>query len=86
RRLKAITGQTAVEFIRDVRMKRAAQLLTLGQLRVAEVADQVGMDNVKYFSKTFQKLYGLAPSEYARQHRLPQKEVSPEASQNAPAT
>ncbi|RZK62236.1 MAG: hybrid sensor histidine kinase/response regulator, partial [Hymenobacter sp.] len=39
RRLKAITGQTAVEFIRDVRMKRAAQLLTLGQLRVAEVAD-----------------------------------------------
>jgi AraC-like DNA-binding protein len=69
RRIKHITGQTTVEFIRDVRMKRAAQLLAHGQMRVSEVAYQVGVENVKYFRKTFQKIYGVAPSEYARQHR-----------------
>ncbi|WP_162549869.1 hybrid sensor histidine kinase/response regulator transcription factor [Hymenobacter nivis] len=75
RRLKSITGQTVVEFIRDVRMKRAAQLLAQPQLRVSEAAFQVGVENVKYFSKTFQKIYGVAPSEYARQHRPPHDEV-----------
>jgi DNA-binding response OmpR family regulator len=69
RRLKSITGQTVVEFIRDVRMKRAAQLLAQPGLRISEVADEVGVENVKYFRKTFQKIYGVAPSEYARQHR-----------------
>jgi len=69
RRIKQITGQTTVEFIRDVRMKRAAQLLTHSQLRITEIAFQVGVENVKYFRKTFQKVYGMAPSEYARQHR-----------------
>ena len=69
RRLKGITGQTAVEFIRDVRMKRAAQLLAQPHLRISEVAFEVGVENVKYFRKSFQKIYGVAPSEYARQHR-----------------
>jgi signal transduction histidine kinase/ligand-binding sensor domain-containing protein/DNA-binding response OmpR family regulator len=69
RRLKSITGQTVVEFIRDVRMKRAAQLLAQPNLRISEVAYEVGVENVKYFRKTFQKIYGVAPSEYARQHR-----------------
>ncbi|WP_460503001.1 ATP-binding protein, partial [Hymenobacter agri] len=69
RRIKQITGQTTVEFIRDVRMKRAAQLLTSTQLRITEVAEQVGVEDVKYFRKTFQKIYGMAPSEYAKQHR-----------------
>ncbi|MEJ7662056.1 MAG: response regulator [Hymenobacter sp.] len=69
RRLKAITGQTVVEFIRDVRMKRAAQLLAQSQLRIVEVASQVGIEDVKYFRKTFQKIYQTSPSDYARQHR-----------------
>jgi signal transduction histidine kinase/ligand-binding sensor domain-containing protein/DNA-binding response OmpR family regulator len=69
RRIKSITGQTTVEFIRDVRMKRAAQLLAQPQMRVSEVAFEVGVENVKYFRKTFQKIYGMSPSEYARQHR-----------------
>ena len=74
RRIKSATGQTAVEFIRDVRMKRAAQLLTQTQLRVSEVAFQVGITDEKYFRKTFQKIYGVVPSEYIRQHR-PSREL-----------
>jgi DNA-binding response OmpR family regulator len=69
RRIKSITGQTVVEFIRDVRLKRAAQLLTQTTLRVSEVGFEVGIENAKYFRQVFQKLYGTTPSEYARQHR-----------------
>jgi signal transduction histidine kinase/ligand-binding sensor domain-containing protein/DNA-binding response OmpR family regulator len=69
RQIKAMTGQSVVEFIRDVRIKRAAQLLTTTSLRVSEIANQVGFDDLKHFRKTFQSLYTLSPSEYARQHR-----------------
>lgn len=69
RQIKAITGQTVVEFIRDVRMKRAAQLLASGTLRVSEVAAQVGMEDIKHFRKTFQSVYTISPSDYAKQHQ-----------------
>jgi signal transduction histidine kinase/DNA-binding response OmpR family regulator len=69
RRIKSITGQTAVEFIRDVRLKRAAQLLASTPMRVSEVAFEVGIENAKYFRQVFQKLFGMTPSDYARQHR-----------------
>jgi transcriptional regulator GlxA family with amidase domain len=69
RRIKSITGQTVVEFIRDVRLKRAAQLLAQTTMRVSEVAFEVGIENAKYFRQVFQKLYGTTPSDYAKQHR-----------------
>ncbi|MCK8495764.1 ATP-binding protein [Spirosoma sp. RP8] len=69
RHIKAITGQTVIEFIRDVRMKRAAQLLATSSLRVSEVASQVGFEDVKYFRKAFQHLFNVSPSDYAKQHR-----------------
>ncbi len=80
RRLKSITGQTVVEFIRDVRMKRAAQLLAGTNIRVSDVAYQVGIEDVKYFRKMFQKLYNVPPSEYARQFR--NAELMDDGSQN----
>jgi signal transduction histidine kinase/ligand-binding sensor domain-containing protein/DNA-binding response OmpR family regulator len=72
RRLKSLTGQTAVEFIRDVRLKRAAQLLAHSQLRVAEIAFEVGIADTNYFRKIFQKRFGQTPSDYVRQHRAGQ--------------
>ena len=68
RKLKNITGQSVVEFIRDVRLKRAAQLLVTGQFRVTEVMDMVGIEDYKYFRSAFQKLYGVSPSEYVKNH------------------
>jgi AraC-like DNA-binding protein len=68
RHIKAITGQSVIEFIRDVRLKRAAQLLAGSSMRVSEIAQQVGFEDPKYFRKTFQSVYGLSPTEYARQH------------------
>jgi len=69
RRIKSLTGQTAVEFIRDVRLRRAAQLLAQTTLRASEVALKVGFEDTRYFRQTFQKLYQITPTEYARQHR-----------------
>ncbi|MDI9865774.1 two-component regulator propeller domain-containing protein [Flectobacillus sp. DC10W] len=69
RQIKSITGQSLVEFIRDIRLKRAAQLLNHGNLRVTEVAMLVGIEDMKYFRKMFQQTYHVSPSEYAKQKR-----------------
>jgi transcriptional regulator GlxA family with amidase domain len=50
-----------VEFIRDIRLKRAAQLLASTDLRVQEVATIVGIEDAKYFRKMFQQVYQYAP-------------------------
>ncbi|GAB3242139.1 hybrid sensor histidine kinase/response regulator transcription factor [Hymenobacter seoulensis] len=76
RRIKSISGQTAVEFIRDVRIKRAAQLLASTPMRVSEVAFEVGIENVKYFRKAFQGIFNMTPTEYIRQHRQTRPEVT----------
>ncbi|WAC13014.1 hybrid sensor histidine kinase/response regulator transcription factor [Dyadobacter pollutisoli] len=76
RRIKSITGQTVIEFIKDVRLKRAAQLLTNQHARVSEVAFMVGIEDPKNFRVSFQKRYGMSPSQYASAQREPREEAS----------
>ena len=64
KKLVAITGKTPIEFIRVIRLKRAAQLLRESQQNVSEVAYQVGFNNPKYFSKYFKDEFGVLPSNY----------------------
>ena len=64
RKIKALTGQTAVEFIRTIRLKRAAQLLKQQKLTVSEVTYLVGFNDLQYFRTSFRKLFGVNPSEY----------------------
>ncbi|WP_421889642.1 two-component regulator propeller domain-containing protein [Marinoscillum sp.] len=59
-----ITGQTPIDFIRNLRMKRAADLLERSQLNVSEVAYKVGYNNPKLFSRYFKSQYRVYPSEY----------------------
>jgi signal transduction histidine kinase/DNA-binding response OmpR family regulator len=64
RKLVAIIGLTPTEFIRSVRLKRAAQLLLNG-LTVTEVADRIGFSgSTSYFAKVFQEEFGVKPSQY----------------------
>lgn len=62
-----ITGQTPIDFIRNIRMKRAAELLRKSQLNVSEVAYKVGYNNPKLFSRYFKSQYQMYPSEYRNQ-------------------
>jgi DNA-binding response OmpR family regulator/two-component sensor histidine kinase len=64
-KIKAWTNFTPNEFIHEVRMKRAAQLLEQNKMNVSQISYKVGFNNPKYFSKCFQKKYGETPSHYA---------------------
>ncbi len=65
-KLKSLTGLSPVEFIRDIRIKRAAQLLEQGVYNITEVTYMVGMNDSRYFSKCFKAVYGMSPSEYKK--------------------
>ncbi len=65
RKIKALTNQTAVEFIRSVRLKRAAQILEQNKLHVSEVAYMVGFIDIDYFRRCFKDQFGHTPKEYA---------------------
>jgi AraC-like DNA-binding protein len=68
RKLKALTDQSVSEFIRTIRLKRAAQLLSQKAGNVSEIAYLVGFKEQSYFSRCFQQTFGCAPSEYAAKH------------------
>ena len=66
RKITKLTGKTAIEFIRTIRMKRAQQLLAESQLQIAEVAYRLGYRSPKVFSKHFKSVFGVNPSEFVR--------------------
>jgi signal transduction histidine kinase/DNA-binding response OmpR family regulator len=65
KKLLSLTGKSPIEFIRTIRLQRAAQLLEKSQLSVSEIAYQVGFNNPKYFSKYFKDEFNMLPSAYA---------------------
>lgn len=67
RKIKSLTGLAPGEFIRNFRLKRAAQLLRSTTVPVAEVALSVGFSSGSYFNRCFLKEYGMPPSNYRKQ-------------------
>jgi len=65
KKLKAVTDLSVNDFLKSIRLKRAAQLLQQQKMTIYEVAYAVGYDDRKYFSKEFKKQFGKTPSEYA---------------------
>ncbi len=66
RKLKVIADCTTTNFIRDIRLAKAAELLTVGEERVTQVAYAVGFESLSYFARVFQERYGVRPSQYGR--------------------
>lgn len=67
RKLKQLTGKTPVEFIRSIRLSKAAALLKQKKFTISEVMYLSGFSNASYFSKCFQAVYNKTPREYMEQ-------------------
>ena len=63
----AETGRTFKEYLTDIRIKRAKELLRTTTLRSSEIADQVGYNDPHYFSLVFRRTTGLSPKEFRLQ-------------------
>ena len=70
RKLKQLTGMSTVEYIRSIRLKKAALLLRNGSYTVAEVMYNVGFSSISYFSRIFAAEYGKAPSAYMKDNTV----------------
>jgi signal transduction histidine kinase/ligand-binding sensor domain-containing protein/DNA-binding response OmpR family regulator len=70
RKLKELTNQSARDFIRNIRMKQAAYLLTSKKLNISEVAYAVGYNNLSHFSNSFKLFYGVSPTEYTQSQNI----------------
>ncbi|MNL38278.1 HTH-type transcriptional activator Btr [compost metagenome] len=69
KKIKAISGQTINEFIRSVRLKKAAEILINTDAKINEAADMTGFYDIKYFREQFKKLFGSNPSDYVKKYR-----------------
>ncbi|MCL1933155.1 MAG: response regulator [Candidatus Azobacteroides sp.] len=64
RKLKELTGQSARDFIRTIRLEQAKKLLKQKNLTISQVADAVGFVSLSHFSASFREYYGISPKEY----------------------
>lgn len=68
RKMKELTGQTPHDFIRNIRLKKAAQLLANQGMNVTEVMYACGFSNSASFSTVFKRFYGMSPRDYMHEH------------------
>ncbi len=69
RKLKALTDLSPNDFVKKIRLNKAAELLLQDELNVAEVGFRVGFTDPKYFSRSFKIQFGLTPTEYLRRNK-----------------
>ncbi|MFR8736276.1 MAG: helix-turn-helix domain-containing protein, partial [Butyricicoccus sp.] len=66
---KKETGQNFMDYLTELRMNKAKELLCSDENSVQDVADQIGYRDLKYFSRLFKKTTGISPSEYKKLYR-----------------
>lgn len=64
KKLKTLTGLAPVEFIKEMRIKRAAHLIETGEFSMTQISYMVGINDPRYFSKCFKQKMGMTPTEY----------------------
>ncbi|MBB4045155.1 signal transduction histidine kinase/ligand-binding sensor domain-containing protein/DNA-binding response OmpR family regulator [Bacteroides reticulotermitis] len=64
KKLKTLTGLAPIEFIKEMRIKRAAQLIESGEFNMTQISYMVGINDPRYFSKCFKAKTGMTPTEY----------------------
>ena len=69
RKIRAITGITPSDFIKGIKMKNAAEMLSNPNVTISEVVNAVGYTNRKHFSMAFRNMFGISPSEYQKKNK-----------------
>ena len=69
RKIKGLTGLTPIEFIRQIKMNKAAELLSDGKYRISEVCYMVGINKPSTFAAYFKEQFGVLPKEYIKTHK-----------------
>ena len=64
KKLKSLTGLAPVEFLKEVRIQRAAQLIETGEYHFSEITYMIGINDPRYFSRCFKQKFGMSPREY----------------------
>ena len=70
RKVKALTDLNSVEYIRLVKLKKAAELLSEGNYRINEISYLVGFSSPSYFATSFQKQFGISPSQFIKKSKV----------------
>ena len=65
-KIQSATGQKPTEFMRTIRLRRAAELLREGRQSVTEVSYAAGFSSVSYFSRCFRTMYGVPPTQFGK--------------------
>lgn len=68
RLFKASTGFTLIEYVNNMRIKKASELLLSTQRSVSDIAEETGFSSFSYFGKLFRQGHGLSPLQYRKQH------------------
>ena len=68
RKIQAISGQSVKEFIRIIRLKKAAELLLLKDKNITEIAYTVGFNSLSYFTMSFTEYFGMNPTKYIKKY------------------
>lgn len=66
RKIQSLTGQKPTEFIRTIRLRRAAELLREGKLTITEISYATGFSSVSYFSRCFRAMYNVPPTQFGK--------------------
>lgn len=74
RKIKSLSGLTTLDFIRELKLKRAAELIQEGKYTIGDISERIGIQSPAYFSRIFQKQFGVSPKEFARQNKYTFKE------------
>ena len=76
RKMQAIVNVTPLQFIRSIRLKRAAQLLKATTCSVNEIADLTGFNTIKYFNLHFKEEFGMTPTQFREKEGKAQNDVT----------
>jgi len=69
KKIRALSGLSTSAFIRAIRLRKAAELLSGSDLNINQIGVEVGIQDVKYFREKFKDLYGMTPSAYIKKYR-----------------